>query len=75
MPIDLNARVLLPKHMGGTQICEMNIGRYNNYDAAQAELKAARADTPAIVNKVVSALYAHFYGGSKAPIVEYTAGL
>lgn len=60
MSYELNARICLPAAMNSSQICELNVGRYQDLDTCSLEMGAAKHYQPAIVSYVVSALAQYF---------------
>lgn len=74
MTYELNAKITLPAAMNSSQICELNVGRYNNLDFCRVDLAKAESDQPAIVSYVASALAQYFEAedGSEVMLsVEY----
>ncbi len=57
MSYEVNARITLPASMGSAQICELNVGRYNSFDAAMEQCELARIIRFRIVQAVLDALY------------------
>ena len=74
MSYELNAKITLPPFMNSSQICELNIGRYNSSIAAYDEKNACEKYQPQIVSYVIHALATHFEeeDGSEVTLtVEY----
>lgn len=60
MSYELNARICLPAAMNSSQICELNVGRFNSSIAAFGEKNDCEQHQPNIVSYVVSALAQYF---------------
>ena len=74
MSYELNAKITLPAAMNSSQICELNVGRYQRLPFCQDDLAKARQEQPEIVSYVVSSLAQYFENqdGSEVMLtVEY----
>lgn len=60
MSYELNARITLPTAMNNSQICELNVGRYQNLDFCRDDLNKAEASQPAIVSYVIHGLSMYY---------------